>query len=317
MRKLIAVAVLCLLVVSQVLAICTYSIISQGYTTNANLCPTGDGKYYVAVADTIKWTDQSANSLVEASYTQFRCGTDDAVITRTSGTYVESSGEPWIDYSYYKIELAYRTVNVPNAKFVVDEKLSLSCARTHPSPIVINFAKSAFQFTSPQAGVYFDLSSSGTKQQIGWTEADSDVAFLVRGTNVLNGAQLFGNLNPQAPALFPDESANGYRALRLFDVNGDRQIGAADTLFGELRLWFDRNHNGISEAGEIETLAARGVRGISLEYVEIGKRDQYGNLHRQRAKVELVDGSTRWSTDVYPAQAREESITIETVRPRR
>lgn len=316
--KLIAVLAIMTLLAAPVLAVCTFTVLVQGSTTDANLCSSSNDTFYVIAADTIRWSDQSKDSLVEAKYNAFRCGTDTAVITRSDGTFIESDSEPWIDYSYYKVELAYRSSNVPNAKFVVDEQYSLSCSRSHPSPVVINFDKSALQFTSPESGVEFDLSSIGIKQRLGWTQANSNVAFLIRGASVSDGRQLFGNLNDQAPPLTPDESENGYRALRVFDLNSDRQINAADPIWAELNLWFDRNHNGISEPEEVESLASRGILSISLDYNEIGKKDQFGNQHRQRARVSLVDGSERWSTDVYPAQSTDPvSSTVEVIEPNR
>ena len=294
--KLMAIAITLSLCAVQASAACFLTILGQGSETNANTCPTENGQFWVTVSDLIRWSDQLRNTTVATSYLNFACSTDTAVITRSQGLWVDED----ILFNYYKVELAYRTTNVPNTKFVLDEVYSLSCGRNNPSPVVLNFEQSALQFTSPESGVDFDLESNGTKPRIGWTQANSDVAFLIRGTSVTNGSDLFGNLNPQAPPLFEGESENGYRALRVFD-NGDKEITSADPIWQELHLWFDRNHNGISEPEEVESLASRGVVSISLEYLEVGKKDRYGNKQRQKAPFSLGDNSTRWSTDFYPA----------------
>lgn len=301
MRQLPLLVLLVSLCVQPTLAACNYSVVLQGSATDANTCPTSDGLFYVAVSDTIKWSDELLPTLVETSYLGFQCATDTAVITRTSGVFIESSAEPWIDYSYYRVELARRTINVPAVKFVVSEQYSLSCARAHPSPVVINFTRSGLKLTSAEAGVRFDIDGDGISEQIGWTHPGDEVAFLIRGSMVYDGRQLFGNLSPQAPAI-GDESENGYRALRLYDLNSDALIDARDDLWTVLRLWFDWNHNGISELNEVRQLDEWGVTAIELDYIETGKRDGQGNLQRQRARVRLVDGPWRWSTDFYPAE---------------
>ena len=180
--------------------------------------------------------------------------------------------------------------------------------------MVINFGLGGLRLTSAEAGVEFDLDGDGIPERLGWTRAGEDVAFLVHGAVVQNGRQLFGNLSPQAPRI-EGESENGYRALRLHDFNGDLAIDARDPIWSELSLWFDWNHNGISEVSEIRTLGERGLVSISLDYVETGKQDGYGNLHRQRARVRLSDGSWRWSTDFYPIPLREYSRVAEVVKP--
>ena len=296
-------------------ATCTFAIIGQSSETDANMCTAG-GTFWVDQLDIVKFTDRAVNDTVHTHYGAFRCDTDSAIIKRTSGTIVYTESEPWIDYTQYLVRLGYATTNVPNTFFQVDEDAAVSCMRSHPSPVTIEFANKALHYTSAEDGVDFDLSSRGVKDRIGWTQAGSESAFLIRGFSVTNGEQLWGNLNQQAPAIRDGESDNGFRALRLYDTNGDLRITNADPIFTELALWFDRNHNGISEAGEVESLAQRGIVGISLDYLTVGKKDQYGNLYRQRAKVQLEDGSTRWATDVYPAQAPTISTTTEIINPR-
>ena len=92
-----------------------------------------------------------------------------------------------------------------------------------------------------------------------------------------NGRELFGDsiLDSQG-----ERFANGFEALHAFDSNGDHFIDTKDLQFQDLRLWFDRNGNGISEPQELHTLAERNVDSISLDYFEYDKdktalRDQY------------------------------------------
>ncbi|HSE20474.1 MAG TPA: hypothetical protein VLB68_02420 [Pyrinomonadaceae bacterium] len=93
------------------------------------------------------------------------------------------------------------------------------------------------------------------------------------GTDVHNGTTLFGDRTTQAPALTSSEPANGFRALRLLDSNGDGYISSLDEIFPRLNLWFDRNHNGVGDEGESVALSNL-VQSFSLDYKIVGKKDQ-------------------------------------------
>lgn len=112
-------------------------------------------------------------------------------------------------------------------------------------------------------------------------------------------------LSPQ-PYLSEGESKNGFRALAMLDSpeyggNNDGQIDGRDNLFADLKLWQDRNHNGVSEVEELQSLPNSVVRVIELRYHESKRQDEHGNWFRYRAKVRDARGAQvgRWAWDVF------------------
>ena len=159
------------------------------------------------------------------------------------------------------------------------------------SPIVIDLdGRSGFRFTSIAEGVLFDLDGNGEIDRTAWTEDGYEQAFLVldrNGNGVIDdGRELFGDVTVQ-PA---SEEPNGYKALAVFDDpgtggNGDGVLTAEDAFFPALQLWTDSNHDGQSQAGELQTLDDAGVVGIDTSYVTFNRQDQNGNLLRFRSSV--------------------------------
>jgi hypothetical protein len=172
------------------------------------------------------------------------------------------------------------------------------------SPIVLDLSGDGFSFSDLAGGVRFDLDHDGVAEITSWTLGNDDV-FLVLDRNgngwIDDGSELFGNVTSQ-PA---SDDPNGYRALAVFDQaeeggNGDRRITAADPIFSAVRLWQDRNHDGLSQPGELAALEDSGISSISLDYKESRRRDRYGNVLRYRSSVSLNGRShTIPSVDVF------------------
>ena len=182
------------------------------------------------------------------------------------------------------------------------------------SPIVIDIDGNGFAMTNGANGVSFDLGGDGMLDRTSWTTANSDDAWLVLDRNqnhrIDDGKEMFGNYCDQ-PAPPPGVLRNGFIGLAEFDKaanggNGDGKITRSDTVFRKLRLWQDRNHNGISEPEEVSKLPALDVVALFLDYSKSRRTDEFGNRFKYRARIRDRNGARvgRWAWDVFTVPAQ-------------
>ncbi len=177
------------------------------------------------------------------------------------------------------------------------------------SPVLIDINGDGFALTNAASGVNFDIDGNGFPNRLAWTLSSTDDAWLALDRNgngtIDNGAELFGNYTPQ-PNPPNGFIRNGFNALAEYDKsnsggNSDGKITRRDDVFRKLRLWQDRNHNGVSEPEELSRLPALDVVAIFLDYRESRRIDDNGNRFKFRAKIRDRANARvgRWAWDVF------------------
>ena len=184
-------------------------------------------------------------------------------------------------------------------------------------PIVIDFNKNGITSTRLDNTVYFDHDNNGFKEATAWIEKDDGLLALDRNGNgkIDNGNELFGNhtVSNTAYGYTDPKATNGYEALKTYDINNDNVIDEKDEIFSKLKIWKDKNLNGITDEGELSSLAHNNIKSIDLNYKEIAM-DENSNTVKQSSKVTLKDGSTLDANDVWFKvnlnKTKEEDINI-------
>ena len=124
--------------------------------------------------------------------------------------------------------------------------------------------------TDGYKGALFDHNGDGIATATSWVSGADGLLVLDRnGDGVINsGRELFGD----STLLSNGSTAHhGYEALAEFDGNGDGVINADDEIFSRLKVWQDKNGDGISTQDEMMGLDKLGIDNLSLTYRDVNK----------------------------------------------
>lgn len=86
-------------------------------------------------------------------------------------------------------------------------------------------------------------------------------------------------------------ASNGFEALADLDSNRDGIIDEKDAAFNEIKVWIDKNNNGITDEGELFTLKDLDITSILLNYTSKNFRDNDSTV-TGISIVNKGDGST-------------------------
>jgi hypothetical protein len=201
-------------------------------------------------------------------------------------------------------------------KSVAAEAADSNCDR-RSSPLVIHRTSDVnnpvpIALSSAEDGVDFDLlgdANGHAPVRISWfTNYDYQVLTLPNSRGEVNGIdELFGN-NTRGPD--GEYAENGYAALAKYDgttadgmfrlAPADGRIDAHDAVYSKLRLWTDRNFDGVASRRELTSLKVAGVVYIDLDFSDdFYERDEHGNETKMKSVVGNADGSMDLIFDLW------------------
>jgi len=151
-------------------------------------------------------------------------------------------------------------------------------------PIILDLTGDGYAFG---ATADFDIDGDGVADRVTWNSSnDGILAADLDGNGVIDsGTELF------TPGFAGGSFASGVAALASLDSNGDGVVDARDPAFASLRIWQDANADGVSDAGELATLADHGIAAISAGAAETAEFID-GQAVTARGSFLRSDGST-------------------------
>jgi hypothetical protein len=165
------------------------------------------------------------------------------------------------------------------------------------TPIVLDLNGDGVKTLGISSGVKFDLFADGKAVQSGWVSSGDGLLVMDRNHDgqINDGSELFGSSTTLASG---EKAADGYVALRELDSNKDGVISQDDAGFADLRVWVDSNSDGVTETGELKTLASLEITKIDLQ-ASVGSESDNGNLLGLTSTYETSDGVTHAAADVW------------------
>ncbi len=173
-------------------------------------------------------------------------------------------------------------------------------SRKNSSPLILDLDGDGIEITPLSGAITFDHDADGVRTGTAWAGADDGLLVLDLDGNGLidSGRELFGNNTLLANG---QKAADGYAALRALDGNTDGLIGALDAQFAGLRVWRDLDQDGVSDAGELQSLEEAGISQIDLNKTAFTQTLADGTRLDGQGSFTL-NGQTQTYTDAWFAE---------------
>lgn len=204
---------------------------------------------------------------------------------------------------------------------------------TQYTPIVLDLGTRNVRTSSLDWGTFFNLANlragtGGTAKNVShltawlsgplemidfnssskWARRVLEDGLLIRpdaGTSIQNATQLFSSFTQVNNKTFAD----GFQALREMTAKDcqstdirRKYVGPWDAAYSQLKIWIDRDRNGVSEAAEMKGLKELGIAAInSCNVVHSVEMDMHGNGTALRSAFLLLAENDRWIIDEQEA----------------
>lgn len=180
--------------------------------------------------------------------------------------------------------------NIHAADSKIDVTIKDASKINYISPIALDLNDDGVQTVSVDAGVKFDILNSGQAVNTGWISGEDGFLAIDRNGNgsIDNRSELFGGA-----------VGEGFGTLASFDSNSDGVVDANDEFFSSLGVWRDANVNGVTDAGELTSLADAGIAKLNTAYSSNFSTDAQGNILGEKSNAITNNGNSIDTVDVY------------------
>lgn len=168
---------------------------------------------------------------------------------------------------------------------------SLQSAMGVADPLVLDLNDNGFETTDPTGGHDFDILGTGHKVRSATVTGGDALLVYDRNRNgqIDDGTELFGDQNG---------AIDGFAELAKYDQNADGRIDQNDEIFSSLALFQDRNRNGKTDVGELQSLADSQIASINLNASKVDENTN-GNTVDQVATFQRSDGTVGRIGDLF------------------
>jgi hypothetical protein len=166
-------------------------------------------------------------------------------------------------------------------------------------PLILDLDGDGVELISlADSNAHLDYGGDGFAERTGWVKADDGILVFDRNANgTVDGiGEMFGSA-----------TQDGFEVLETLDTNADGKIDAADADFASLRVWQDANEDGISDAGELKTLAELGIASVSVNRTDVTGTNE-GHDRGFAATFSKTDGSTGAAETIYFQTDRADTV---------
>ena len=151
-------------------------------------------------------------------------------------------------------------------------------------PLVIDLDGNGIETTTLDgSNVFFNLDGGKFTSRTGWLSGNDGFLVLDRDHNgtIDDISEMFGN-----------RDVGGYAHLAQYDDNQDGVIDANDAIWSQLQIWQDLNEDGVSQAGELKSMAEVELISLSLTHTPLDVTTPQGTQLPSVGQVTFADGST-------------------------
>ena len=127
-------------------------------------------------------------------------------------------------------------------------------------PIVLDLDGDGLELVALEdSTAFYDINGDGYRERMAWASADDGfLAYDKDGDGTISAHDELSFVS------YVEGAQTDLEGLAHFDTNGNGQLDSGDAEWSKFRVWQDLDQDGVSDPGELRTLAEAGITSISL-----------------------------------------------------